>query len=123
MKSISNILAGEFLVDMHHICQTSDDDDISQVQAYLQQGRGAILLRVLNTIGVQVCSAFKFYIYIYIYSQFTYVISTCGCMFCSRVCQAAGNWESYLFLCCLYVSSLPINRGTVMVSVKDFYRL
>ena len=54
MKSVSNILAGEFLVDVQHICSTSDDDDVTQLQEYLLRGRGAILLKVLNTIGVQV---------------------------------------------------------------------
>ena len=54
MKSVSNILAGEFLVDVQHICSTSEDDDVTQLQEYLLRGRGAILLKVLNTIGVQV---------------------------------------------------------------------
>ena len=56
MKSVSNILAGEFLVDVQHICSTSEDDDVTQLREYLLRGRGTILLKVLNTIGVQVTS-------------------------------------------------------------------
>ncbi len=54
MKSVSNILAGEFLVDVQQICSTSADDDVTKLEEYLLRGRGAVLLKVLNTIGVQV---------------------------------------------------------------------
>lgn len=55
MKSVSNLLAGELLRDVHKVCSTSDDDDTSHLQAYLLEGRGAALLKVLHTIGVEVC--------------------------------------------------------------------
>ena len=54
MKSVSNLLAGELLVDVHHVCSNSADDDISQLQGYLLSGRGATLLKVLNTLGIEV---------------------------------------------------------------------
>ena len=54
MKSVSNLLAGELLIDVHHVCSTSADDDTSHLQQYLLHGRGATLLKVLNTISVEV---------------------------------------------------------------------
>ena len=54
MRSVSNILAGEFLVDVHRICSESADEDVRYLQEYLLHGRGGIILKVLNTIGVQV---------------------------------------------------------------------
>jgi hypothetical protein len=54
MHSVSNLLAGEFLVDVHKVCSESCDEDVTQLQSYLQRGRGGVILRVLQTIGVQV---------------------------------------------------------------------
>jgi len=58
MQSVSNILAGELLVDVDRVCSCCDDDDIAPLQEYLLRGRGCLILSVLNTIGVQVGSFF-----------------------------------------------------------------
>ena len=54
MRSVSNILAGEFLVDLHRICSESPSEDYTVLKGYLLPGRGGVILRVLNTIGVEV---------------------------------------------------------------------
>ena len=54
MRSVSNILAGEFLVDIHRICSESEEEDVSHLQEYLFSGRGLVILKVLGTIGVKV---------------------------------------------------------------------
>ena len=54
MKSVSSILAAEFLSDVHCICSSSQDEDVAVLGDYLMQGRGGVILKVLQTIGVQV---------------------------------------------------------------------
>ena len=54
MQSVSNILAGELLVDVNRVCSCCDDDDVAPLEAYLLHGRGCLILSALNTIGVQV---------------------------------------------------------------------
>ena len=109
MKSVSNILAGEFLVDVQHICSTSDDDDVTQLQEYLLRGRGAILLKVLNTIGVQVfrCLFIKF-----IDKRQPYICVLCSTVFAVLRFQGLSSARelgdllvSLLPLCCRFTAS------------------
>lgn len=55
MKSVSNLLVQEFMLDVQRLCASAKvDSDASHLRDYLLTGRGCLILHVLHTIGVQV---------------------------------------------------------------------
>ena len=55
MKSVANILSGEFLADIQQCCaRCKNDDDTDVLVQYLLEGRGWMILDVLTNIGVEV---------------------------------------------------------------------
>ena len=68
MRSVCSLLAQQFLTGVSDICRSSVDDDVSPLELYLlHAGRGAMLLKVINTLGVEVC--------ILVYGHLNYYVS------------------------------------------------
>ena len=55
LSRVGSVLVGEFQGDLLKISHESEENDLSKLQDYLSHGRGAVVLQVLNTIGITVC--------------------------------------------------------------------
>ena len=81
MNSVSNLLTREFLSDIHRICSSHDkaghlardeaEDDLTELKSYLLSGRGWMILRSVNTAGVEVFTPFFLVINIFSLSTLT----------------------------------------------------
>ncbi|XP_053374768.1 lysosomal-trafficking regulator-like isoform X2 [Mercenaria mercenaria] len=59
MKSVCSQLCKEFMSDILHITSRSEDDDVTQLQKYLLEGRGWILLKVIHNKGIQTLTGYR----------------------------------------------------------------
>ena len=68
MRSVCSLLAQQFVSGVGTICQTSTEEDVHELRSYLlHDGRGAVILNVIDTLGVEVslyCNIYIFFIYI-----------------------------------------------------------
>jgi hypothetical protein len=55
LSRVGNVLVGEFQADLLKISHESEENDLSKLHVYLSRGRGAVVLQILNTIGITVC--------------------------------------------------------------------
>ena len=68
VKSVCNQLCKEFMSDILRITTTAQDDDVTHLQAYLLEGRGWILLKVIYKTGVK--ARFSFHCYMFTTAHF-----------------------------------------------------
>ena len=54
--NVSSMLVTEFEDDLTAISSCSDENDLSKLSHYLTAGRGKVILQLLSTIGITVCS-------------------------------------------------------------------
>lgn len=62
LSRVGNILVSEFQGDLLKISHDSEENDLSKLHGYLTNERGAVVLQILNIIGITVCfAAFRYF--------------------------------------------------------------